>query len=432
MTDINSLDKNELPFAESTASSQSRSRSQAHEHVTGFSGNEIYCLDKAGYSAGRICFGNSVMSLGVAKGLGATLSNLAGGEVGEITSLIHEARQRAYHRMIEEAKSYGGQGVAGVAFEIINHGAQIEFIAVGSTVHTDKAEPFFSTSSTGQALLCQMDAGFKPRGFVFGNIAYSIGVGGSLKAMVTRLKRGEVAEYTEIFDHTRHAALDRLKQEAKAKKANAVVGITTSIAPFLGAQEMMMLGTASEHPALAEHYGDPITCNLTNQELWNMVNMGYMPVQLVMGVSVYSLGLAGGMRSSLKSLSRGEISTTTKLLYEARDKALERVHRDAKACQADEVVGVKTRIYDLGNGLIECMVIGTAMKKIPTAKTKSETMIPQAFTIEQDTFFDSEGNAIGLNQSQSASARKTQAGPMSIIATVFFVVVYTFIFMSGK
>ena len=163
----------------------------------------------------------------------------------------------------------------------------------------------FSTADDAQALYCQLDSGFKPHKFVFGNVAYSIGVGGSIMGALRGLKRGEVAEYTKIFDHTRHLALTRIKEEAKEVGANAVIGIKTSIMPLLATQEMMMIGTASSHPALSQYAADPVTCDLTNEELWNMTNIGYLPVSLVMGVSVYSLGLAGGIGSFFKSLAGG-------------------------------------------------------------------------------------------------------------------------------
>src|SRR5438128_8538493 len=105
-----------------------------HRKVSGFSGNEIFCLKKLGYAPGQLCLGNNVISLGVAKGIGAGLSNLAGGEVTEITSLVHEGRRSAYMRMVQEAKRYGGIGLAGVSFDLINHGSNLEFIAIGSTV----------------------------------------------------------------------------------------------------------------------------------------------------------------------------------------------------------------------------------------------------------------------------------------------------------
>src|ERR1700690_3661096 len=180
------------------------------QKITGFSGNEIFCLEKLGYKAGQLCLGNNVVALGVARGIGAGLSNLAGGEITEITQLVRDGRKNAYDRMMSEAKEYGGVGLAGVSFDMIKHGGNLEFIAVGSTIHEPDAKTEkmgFSTSASGQELYCQVDSGFTPHGFVFGNVAYSIGVGGNIKGAFRGLKRGEVPQYTQIFDHTRHLAL---------------------------------------------------------------------------------------------------------------------------------------------------------------------------------------------------------------------------------
>ena len=401
---------------------------KAHGKVTGFSGNEIFCLSKLGYGAGQLCLGNNVVALGVARGIGAGLSNLAGGEITEITDIVHNGRKNAYDRMMAEAERYGGIGLAGVSFDLINHGGNLEFIALGSTIHKQNesaGKPGFSTSANAQQFYCQLDAGFTPHSFVFGNVAYSIGVGGNIKGAFRGLKRGEVPQYTEIFDRTRHLALQRIKKEAKAAGANAVLGIETSIMPLLGAQEMMMIGTASSHPALASYAGDPVTSDLTNEELWNMVNLGYMPIQLVMGVSVYSLGLASGITSSLKSLIGGQIDSLTEILYEAREKALERVQDAAQKCGADEVVGVKTKVYDLGGGLVEFMVIGTAVKKIAGVTTRQETLPPQAIIQDRETFIDdSLGANTALDAGRKASATRTQRGPIQFILTIIFIVFY--------
>jgi uncharacterized protein YbjQ (UPF0145 family) len=263
---------------------------------------------------------------------------------------------------------------------------------------------------------------------VFGNVAYSIGVGGNIKGAFRGLKRGEVPQYTQIFDRTRHLALTRIKDEAKAVKANAVIGIETTIMPFLGTQEMIMIGTASTHPALNNYFQDPVTSDMTNEELWNLVNIGYLPIRLVMGVSVYSLGLASGITSSLKSLIGGQIDSLTELLYEAREKALERIEEDADQCGADEVVGVKTRVYDLGGGLVEFMVIGTAVKKVAGITTRSDTLPPQAIIQDRETFVDdTQGGNTALDKARMASSGKTQRGPMSIIVTIFVVVFYIFV-----
>lgn len=410
-------------------------KSQEHGKVTGFSGNEIYCLNKIGCQPGQLCLGNNVISISIGKTIGAGLSNLAGGEIEEVTQLVHDGRKNAYNRMMDEAKNYGGIGLAGVSFDMMNHPGCLEFIAIGSTVRkANKNETMsFSTSDDAQALYCQLDCGFMPRSFVFGNVAYSIGVGGSFKGLLRSFKRGEIKEYTEIFDHTRHLSLTRIKQEAKEAKANAVIGIKTSIIPLMGTQEMMMLGTASTHPALEEYYDDPVTCDLTNVELWNMVNMGYLPISLVMGVSVYSIGFIGSIKSGFKSFFGGTINTATELLYEAREKALERVQRDAEKCGADEVIGVKTYIYDLGGGLVEFMAIGTAVKKMEGVNTRTPTLPTQAIIQDTDTFVN---NAIGgetkISQSNSSSATATQKGAMSILLLIITGIYYMTLGFLGK
>ncbi len=400
----------------------------SHKQITGFSGNEIYCLNKINYSPGQLCVGNSVVALGVARGLGAGLSNLSGGEVTEVTQLVHEGRKKSFNRMMLEAKTYGGVGLAGVSFDLVNHGGNLEFLTIGSTIHSkiESENLSFSTAADAQQLYCQLDAGFKPLQFVFGNVAYSIGVAGSIGGIFRSLKRGEVPQYTQIFDHTRHLALNRIKMEAKNCGANAVIGIQTSIQPLLGAQEMLMLGTASHHPALQSYAQDPVTSDMTNEEMWNMVNIGYMPIQLVMGVSVYSLGLASGIKSFLKTLGGGEVKGLSDLLYEAREKALERIQIDAQKCGADEVVGVKIRVYDLGGGLVEFMAIGTAVKKIAGVGTKTENLPPQAIIQDRETFVDSTQDTFDLTRGSAASAAKLQKGPFSIIFFVLIVVFYIF------
>lgn len=399
-----------------------------HSKVSGLSGNEIFCLKQLGFTPGQLCIGNNVVSLGVGGGIKSGLSTLAGGEVLEITELINSGRKNAFKRILEEVRANGGTGLTGVSFDLINHGSNLEFLAIGSAINNtgnESGSNLFSSSADAQQLFCQMDSGFKPHSFVFGNVAYSIGVGGNIGGFFKSLKRGEVAQFTEIFDRTRHLALQRIKDEAKQVGANSVVGIQTSITPFLGTQEMLMIGTASSHPLLDQYKQDPITSDMTNEEMWNMVNMGYLPIKLVMGVSVYSLGLASGFASTFQSLVGGQVDGLTEILYEAREKALERVQREAKSCQADMVIGVKTRVYDLGGGLVEFMVIGTAVKKIEGAKTNHEALIVQATLKDQDTFVDSSQNlTLDLNSNSSKAATVLQQGPIGIIFAIAIAIFY--------
>ena len=399
-----------------------------HKKVSGLSGNEIYCLHQMNLEAGQLCLGNSVVALGVGGGLGAGLSTLGGGEVESITKLVHDGRKKAFERALEEARTYGGAGLTGVSFDMVRHGGNLEFITTGTTVHrrdpeADKKYRQFSTSADAQEFFCQVNAGFKPLNFVFGNVAYSIGLGKSITGGFRKMVRGEVPQYSQIFDHTRKLALERIIEDARSHKANAVVGIETTISPLLGAQEMMMIGTASHHPLLEEYSKEPITSDMTSQEMWNMVHIGYMPIRLVMGVSVYSLGFAGGISAAFRSAVGGEVTNLTEILYEAREKALARIEQDAEACGADEVVGVKTRVYDLEGGLVEFMAIGTAVKKIPGAQTRTPALPPQAIIQDRDTFVDST-QGLNLNARSAASSAKVQGGPFAIIGAILLFLFY--------
>jgi uncharacterized protein YbjQ (UPF0145 family) len=382
--------------------------------MTGLSGNEMYCLHQKGLAAGDLVIGNSVYSVGLIGGIGSGLRTLAGGEVTQITSIIHEGRLKSYERMVGEAQKHGGVGITGVSSDLIQQAGNVEFLSVGSCVHQEgvRAEQIsFSSSADGQELYCQMDAGFRPIKFVFGNVAYSIGIGGGIGGAFKSMVRGEVKQYSQVFNDTRHLALIRIAQEARAAGGNAVVGIQTSIIPFKGMQEMVMIGTASHHPALPPDYSQrPVTSDLTNEEMWNLVHMGYLPLQLVLGVSVYSLGIAGGIAAAFKGLVRGEINELTSLIYEARENAIARIAADAQACGADDVVGIKTNVYQLGGGIIEFMAIGTAVKKMPGVTTLSPQLPPQAIIKDKDTFVNTAEWAIGTSLNQRTGARPSGGG----------------------
>jgi uncharacterized protein YbjQ (UPF0145 family) len=273
--------------------------------ITGLSGNEIFCLQQQGLTPGNIAIGNSVISLGMLNSLTAGIKTLVGGEVRQVTQIINEGRKSAYGRMYAEATEHGGVGITGVSNQLIFHDSNIEFLAIGSCVHRDETkieQVEFSTAADGQSLYCQLDSGFTPKQAVFGNVAYSIGVGGGVVGSFKSLARGEVKEFSKIFKDTRNLALERIRAEAVAVGANAIVGIETSIVPCAGMQEMAMIGTASNHPALSARYSQHlVTSDLTSEEMWNLINLGYMPIELVLGVSVYSLGLVGGIAAAFKS-----------------------------------------------------------------------------------------------------------------------------------
>ena len=67
--------------------------------ISGLSGNEIFCLRQQGMHPGDLVIGNSVFSLGLIGGIASGLKTIVGGEVTQVTSIIHEGRQKAYDRV---------------------------------------------------------------------------------------------------------------------------------------------------------------------------------------------------------------------------------------------------------------------------------------------------------------------------------------------
>ena len=131
--------------------------------------------------------------------------------------------------------------------------------------------------------------------------------------------------------------------------------------------------------------------------MWNLLQTGYCPIKLMLGVSEFSVCLIGGLSAFLKGFVRGEISELTTLIYEARENALEKIAQEAAKCGADDVVGVKTYVYDLGGGIIELMAIGTAIKKIADLKPVNSNLLVQAVIKDNHTFFNSVESSTSLS-----------------------------------
>lgn len=357
---------------------------------TGLSGNEIFCLAQKGWTTGNLVLGNSVYSLGLLRGLTSGLKTLAGGEIRSVTELISEGRHTAISRLEAEAARQGVDGLTGVTSDLKKFGVGlVEFLAVGSAIKgRDYQGPPFSTACSGQDLYCHLDAGYEPRRFVIGNVAYALGLSQGLLGALRSLAGGEIKEYSDLYNHTRHLALERLEQEALAHGANSIVDITTRVIHFGAAtREMLMVGTASHNPALGP-LERPVTSELTGEELWNLTQMGYAPVRLMLATSVYALGFAGGVSSFFRALARGEVTQITRLIYEARENCLGRIRDEAAALGAEGVIGTKVYVYEIGRGFVEVLAIGTAIRKHATVATASDQLLLQAIITDRPTFFD--------------------------------------------
>ena len=360
--------------------------------VTGLSGNEIYCMALKQLAPGELVVGNSVNSMGFLGSLAAGIKGFAGGEITQVTQAIEEGRLKAFDRMVAEAQREGAVGVTGVTGELKDFIGNTEFLFVGSCLHDQNngaRTSFFTSAGSAQELYCHMDAGYWPIQHAFGNIAYMTGFGGGISGALKSMVRGEIQEYSDIFNRTRHTALERIVAQAKSCGANSVVGIRTEIMFWHGTHEMLMTGTAARNPALPESAtAQPVTSDLTGEDLWAMTSLGYAPVKLLISASIYSLGAIGGLKSAFKAFSRGEISDLTTLIHDAREIAINRLKSEADALGAADVVGVKTYIAEVGGNLVEFLAIGTAVKKLQGVAVATPMLSAHAIVSDRDTWID--------------------------------------------
>ena len=82
-------------------------------------------------------------------------------------------------------------------------------------------------------------------GLVRGNTIRARNIGHDITAAFKSIVGGEISEYTKMMAESREQALDRMRAEAVAIGANAVVGVrfTTSMI-MAGSSEILAYGTA--------------------------------------------------------------------------------------------------------------------------------------------------------------------------------------------
>jgi len=82
--------------------------------------------------------GNTVRAKHIGRDLIAVLRNLVGGEIGEYSELMTEARNEALNRMIAQAEQHGAEAVVGIRFitaQVGQGSAELVAYGTGVTLH---------------------------------------------------------------------------------------------------------------------------------------------------------------------------------------------------------------------------------------------------------------------------------------------------------
>jgi uncharacterized protein YbjQ (UPF0145 family) len=101
------------------------------------------------------------------------------------------------------------------------------------------------------------------------------------------------------------------------------------------------------------------TSDLSVNEFLLVEDVGFEPLGLVVGSSIYHVGI-----QVVRWTASQELDVLTRAMYHARELAMERMEAEAHELGADGIVGVRLTIqfYEWGKNLAEFMAIGTAVR----------------------------------------------------------------------
>jgi uncharacterized protein YbjQ (UPF0145 family) len=233
---------------------------------------------------------------------------------------------------------------------------------------TDGKPGLFTSDLSVNEFLLVKEAGFDPRGLVFGSSIYHIGLQSRSWARSQELEKLSQAMYT-----ARELAMSRMEAEADVLGADGVVGVRLDINFYdwgRHSAEFIAIGTAvsaSDHSTgWRNNAGVPFTSDLSGQDFWTLVQAGYAPLGLVMGTCVYHVGHRGAIQALGQTGRNTELANFTQALYEARELAMTRMQDEAEKLEAEGIVGVQLveKSHFWGSHVIEFLAVGTAVKPL--------------------------------------------------------------------
>jgi uncharacterized protein YbjQ (UPF0145 family) len=141
------------------------------------------------------------------------------------------------------------------------------------------------------------------------------------------------------------------------------------------------------------------TSDLSVNEFLLVRHAGFKPLGLVLGSSIYRIGLRARIRPG-----NGEMHALSQAMYSARERAMTRMEAEADLLGADGVIGVRldVRMRDFGKHLIEFVAVGTAVSadgpgdwRTPAGKPFTSDLSGQDFWALLQTGYAPRGLVLG-------------------------------------
>jgi uncharacterized protein YbjQ (UPF0145 family) len=241
---------------------------------------------------------------------------------------------------------------------------------------TDKSA--FTSDLTVNEFVLLHKLGFDPLGYVMGTSIYHVGLqyGNWRQSM-------ELEVLTAAMYNARELAIDRMRTEAHALKADGIVGVHLAIQQHAwgaGELEFVAQGTAvtskDPNPSLKLADGGPFTSDLSGQDFFTLVKAGHFPRALVFGTCVYHVAHQSVRQTMRMAGQNMEIPLFTEAVYTARELAMTRMEDEAAHHGADGIVGVRAAVYNhiWGEHATEFLAIGTGVTTSPESGLAEPSM----------------------------------------------------------
>ncbi|HEY3749151.1 MAG TPA: heavy metal-binding domain-containing protein [Pseudonocardiaceae bacterium] len=230
--------------------------------------------------------------------------------------------------------------------------------------------------------------GLKPVGEVMGCIVQNIGWTGGLNyGMGGYVGSVSFQPYVQALYHGFDTALARMTTEAKSMNADGIVGIRLTRSRLgESSQEFVALGTAVR----AESTRRPrrvFTTDLAGQDVAKLMQAGWVPTRIAIGIAVESQFLDWASRSQMSVMAGNtEVTAYTQLINRVRAKSRQSFASHARGTRADGAIvasmGLRSWHQEAGNAPLLCAeasIFGTTIARFHTgqrAPTKALTIMP--------------------------------------------------------
>jgi uncharacterized protein YbjQ (UPF0145 family) len=255
----------------STIEGESQQLAELRDHLftSDLSVDEFVLLRQTGFSAKGMVVGSSIYHIGLQMAKWSQSQ-----ELETLSKAMHEARELAISRMLQEAAAIDADGVVGVDLTLQMYvGGQdvLEFVAIGTAISYDQAPKSlrlsngapFSSHLSGQSFVKLWKSGFVPTHFSFGVCVFHVAHQGIRQSMRQVGQNVEMELYTQAIYSAREMAMERLQVEAKTWGASGIIGTEMRVNNHVWGEhavEFMALGTAvREHGLEVSPLAPPTT-----------------------------------------------------------------------------------------------------------------------------------------------------------------------------